>query len=255
MFSSKIGRSENPGRPVIDFHSHILPEMDDGSKNVEMSLAMLRESRRQGVDIILATPHFYGFRERPSEFLKRRTRAVKQLSGVLGQDVPALLTGAEVAFYSGLITLDGLSSLCVDGTDILLLEMPFSPWTGLELNVVSALCLDRKYRVVLVHLERFLPLQKDRHLVEQLLDLPLFVQVNAGELCSLRGRRQALGLFRSGRAQLLGSDCHNLDRRPPNLGLARTLLSRKLGQQCLEEIDACGRSLLGLDGGGSAHET
>ena len=44
---------------MIDFHSHILPGIDDGSKNTQMSLAMIEEEKKQGVHTIVATPHFY----------------------------------------------------------------------------------------------------------------------------------------------------------------------------------------------------
>ena len=49
---------------VIDFHSHILPGIDDGSKNVQMSLEMLKRASEQGVDVMLATSHFYASRHR-----------------------------------------------------------------------------------------------------------------------------------------------------------------------------------------------
>ena len=64
---------------MVDFHSHILPEMDDGSESVEMSLAMLRESRRQGVDLICSTSHFYADEEEPASFLARRGEAYARL--------------------------------------------------------------------------------------------------------------------------------------------------------------------------------
>ena len=44
---------------VIDFHSHVLPGIDDGSRNIETSIEMLRLSRNAGVDRMIATPHFY----------------------------------------------------------------------------------------------------------------------------------------------------------------------------------------------------
>lgn len=44
---------------VIDFHSHILPGIDDGSRNVETSIGMLRMCKEHGVDTMIATPHFY----------------------------------------------------------------------------------------------------------------------------------------------------------------------------------------------------
>ena len=44
---------------MIDWHSHVLPQMDDGSKSAEESLAMLKMQSEQGVDTVIATPHFY----------------------------------------------------------------------------------------------------------------------------------------------------------------------------------------------------
>ena len=53
----------------VDFHSHVVPGVDDGSKNTEMSLEMLRRMRRQGTDLVVATPHYYVGRTAPEEYL------------------------------------------------------------------------------------------------------------------------------------------------------------------------------------------
>lgn len=65
---------------VIDFHSHILPGIDDGSKNVQMSLEMLGRASEQGVDVMLATSHFYASRHRIEDFLEKRQRAYERLA-------------------------------------------------------------------------------------------------------------------------------------------------------------------------------
>ena len=64
---------------VIDFHSHTLPGIDDGSRNVVMSIEMLRLSAGQGVDVIAATPHFYAWKHRIGTFLERRKEALEAL--------------------------------------------------------------------------------------------------------------------------------------------------------------------------------
>ena len=51
----------------VDFHSHVVPGVDDGSKNTEMSLEMLRRMRRQGTDLVVATPHYYVGRTAPED--------------------------------------------------------------------------------------------------------------------------------------------------------------------------------------------
>ena len=222
---------------VVDCHSHILPKMDDGSKSVEMSLEMLRTSGQAGVDLMWATPHFYGYREHIDSFLARRQRAWDRLAPALTDDCPGIRLGAEVTLYSGLMDLEGLDRLCLDGSRILLLEMPFTQWGGMEFEAVASLCLDQEYQVVLAHFERFIGLQKDTRAMSRMLTLPLWVQVNAGSLCSFTTRRQAVSLFREGKAHFLGSDTHNMDRRPPNLMQGRGVLAKKLGEEFLEQLD------------------
>ena len=64
---------------TVDFHSHILPGIDDGSKSVEESLAMLRMAGEQGIECVVATPHFYPRYDSPKKFLARRAEAEAQL--------------------------------------------------------------------------------------------------------------------------------------------------------------------------------
>ena len=64
---------------MIDFHSHILPGIDDGSKSVEMSIKMLRREAQQGISRVVATPHFYPQTDNPERFLRRRAEAERIL--------------------------------------------------------------------------------------------------------------------------------------------------------------------------------
>ncbi len=238
---------------VIDFHSHILPGIDDGSRNSEMSLEMLRRMRESGVDLVIATPHFYGSRRTLEQFLERRSESARRLLEAIENTgaredrlVPEILLGAEVAFYSGLTRENDLDRLCISGTNTLLLEMPFSVWTDFELNEVSSLCLDRGLNVVIAHLERYVSFQP-KEMLQQLQRLPVYVQINAGTLLRWQGRRQWLRMFKDGEAKLLGSDAHNLTERAPNLAEGREVIKRKLGQEVLDNIDSCARSLISVE--------
>ena len=64
---------------MIDFHSHVLPGIDDGSDSVETSLRMLDMWRAQKIDCICATPHFYADEDDPESFLSRRSQAYSRL--------------------------------------------------------------------------------------------------------------------------------------------------------------------------------
>ena len=231
--------------PVIDFHTHILPKIDDGSRSTDMSLEMLHRIRAGGTDVIVATPHFYGNREDVSSFLSRRAKSYEELSEQLDGAVPHIILGAEVAFYSGLLSVD-YSKLCIAGTNTLLLEMPHSPWTDFELNTVSELCLNRGLHVVLAHWERYAEYQDNHTILSQIQELPVSIQINAGSLLPFRSRKKWLNMLAGDEAHLIGSDCHNINNRAPDLDKARAMIKKKLGEEVLQRIDRRSAELIGL---------
>lgn len=230
---------------VIDFHSHILPGIDDGSRDREMSEKMLEFSGKQGVNLMVATPHFYASRMTMDSFLRKRATAFDSIKNDAEKHRVGLLQGAEVAFFSGMSCADGLESLTIAGTMLLLLEMPFRSWSDGDIREVEKL-LDRGLTPVIAHMERFYPYQKDKRIIDELYALPVLVQVNAESLLNWRTKRLALKLFREGKTQLLGSDCHNLLSRPPNLTAGRNVIEKKLGVPYLERMDRLGEEMLKL---------
>ena len=221
---------------VVDLHTHILPKMDDGSGSVGTSLAMLRREAEQGVDAVCATSHYYAHHEGIGAFCARRAEALERLTSALTDDLPRVLPAAEVAYFSHMEEQD-LEPLCIRGTRTLMLEMPFTDWTDLQVETVEALVLDCRYQVVLVHPERFCFSKSNLHQLERLAQLPIGLQVNAGALLRWGTRRLALDLLQLTGTPLLGSDCHNLTSRPPNLKGGRAVIRRKLGEDFLNQMD------------------
>ena len=86
---------------IGDFHSHILPGVDDGSTSLEESLAMLTLEAEQGVRHVVATPHFYAHHDTPEAFLSRRAAAEAMLREALKDhpELPGFTVGAEVYFF------------------------------------------------------------------------------------------------------------------------------------------------------------
>ncbi|MBQ9155488.1 MAG: capsular polysaccharide biosynthesis protein [Eubacterium sp.] len=242
--------------PVIDFHSHILPGIDDGSKDVETSLRMLDMAASQGVDLMIATPHFYASRHRVEEFLPRREASWNRLKEGLAHHegkVPDILLGAEVAFFRGISQADKIGAMTVGDSDIMLLEMHFEPWTDRDIKEVRDLVLDRHFTIILAHLERYMDIGQNRRRYADLFDLPLYVQINAesisgGKLRDWRRRKTLINMFKDGQAHLLGSDCHGIHHRLPNLIAGRNALKEKLGEAYLKKLDERGSNLLGLKG-------
>lgn len=218
---------------MTDFHSHILPGLDDGSRCVEESLDMLRVSAEQGIACVAATPHFYAEENEPEEFLKRRAASEERLRAAWQSGLPELKLGAEVCFFEGISRCGGLDQLKLEGTQMLLLEMPFAHWGQRVLQEVQALQARPEMTVVLAHVERYLPWQ-DGETWERLLDWGVLNQCNAAFFLRWQTRHKALHMLRKGKIHLLGSDCHSMDTRPPRLGEALAVLGVR-GREILAE--------------------
>ena len=81
---------------IIDFHTHVLPGIDDGSCNVEESIALLRKEAEQGITHVIATPHFYPRYDTPEHFLERRAEAEAILREEMRQKIGEMLERYEV---------------------------------------------------------------------------------------------------------------------------------------------------------------
>lgn len=232
---------------VIDFHSHILPGIDDGSRGPEMSCKMLTKAATQKIDVMVATPHFYADQMRIEHFLEQRDAAYEKLMNChFREEDIRILCGAEVTLFPGMGSATDIDRLCIKGTRLMMVEMPFRAWSKSDLREVKQL-IHRGITPIIAHIERFLPLQRDKTYLEELMELPVYIQVNAEVFHDFWMRRRMVKLFQSGKAHLLGSDCHSLHRRPPNLDVGRSVLRQKLGQSALDEMDSLGAKLLKLE--------
>ena len=214
---------------VIDFHCHILPGFDDGSKNADMSLEMLRREKAQGVDRVILTSHFYRDREECDHFLKRRKIAYDRLRAAIredGGDFPELKLGAEVAMTRSLAYED-LRPLCVEGTNTLLLELPFQSM-GSWFKDVQSIINSNRVKVVLAHVERFRACL-DKKDFEQVMALPVTKQINTTSLIKdgFFLKMQLFKYVRDEQVHILGTDAHNLTSRPVNMGDAMEILRKK----------------------------
>lgn len=222
---------------MTDLHMHVLPGMDDGSRDAAMSVAMLERSAADGVDTVAATSHFYAAENDIPRFLARRRAAYGRLTEAMGgrEDLPRVLLGAEVLYFGGISAVDTLDELCLEGTDLLLLEMPFVPWPDRVLREVETIQRSG-LQVAAAHIERYLLIQP-RRTMEAFFDLGTFIQCNGSFFLSRRTARQAMRLLRQGRIHFLGSDAHNMTSRPPDLGQAVQAIGKKLGPQALDQLE------------------
>ena len=229
---------------MIDWHSHILPQVDDGSQSVKESIAMLDLLSEQGVKCVVATPHFLANEETIESFLKRRKDSYDALLKSVKSTHPRIFLGAEVKYYPGIARMDNLESLAIENTKILLLEMPMSKWTEYTVKELIEITGTRRLKLILAHIERYITLQK-KEVWKTLYENGIYMQVNASFFDRVWSRRKAFGLLDSGAIHFIGSDCHNLTSRPPNLVSAYSLIDKKFGTDYVIQMNGFGEKVLG----------
>lgn len=191
----------------IDFHAHILPGVDHGCDNISMASMQLKMALGEGLDRIVATPHYYPHLETIESFLKRREEGYKELIDHREERSIKIELGAEVLLFPGLERLQRLEELCIRDTNCLLVELPVD-YLELELfRTLKALKEDRCLNVVIAHVDRY-----TSETVNQLKNLNLNMQINAKSVCSLLKYKSLKHLIKSENMVALGSDMHGLNK-------------------------------------------
>ena len=223
---------------MTDFHSHILPGIDDGSGSTEESVAMLRMEAKQGIGCVVATPHFYARHDDPERFLTRRAAAMEQLQAAVVQQegLPRILLGAEVHYFPGMSDSEAIARLTIEKKRCILIEMPPAPWTPQMYRELEWVYTKQGLTPIIAHLDRYIGPFRTHGIPAQLEELPVLVQANASFFLKSSTASFALRLLRQGRIHLLGSDCHNLTDRAPNLGAAVQVIGRRMGDAAMEWI-------------------
>ena len=236
---------------MVDFHSHILPEMDDGSSSPEESLKMLEMSAWQGIDHIFATSHFYPDEEDPSSFLRRRAEAYGKLMAYIGglrerPEIPEIHLGAEIYYFPGISDCREIKDLEMGDTGLLLVEPPVMPFSSVMLDEIEAISDTLRRVPVLAHLDRYCRLLRDYSLFHLLAQRRILVQVNATFFLHPDKSAFAMDMLRRRMFQLIGSDCHNVTDRPPNIGFAAAKIRENNLQKDLAILSDNGYNVLTL---------
>lgn len=204
----------------IDFHSHILWNVDDGSLSKEMTLDMLSIAEEERVEYICATPHFIINEQEIAlkEYLERFQLLTKSYKGNIN-----IIPGLELYmdpklpeyYKKGMIF--GLNR-----EKYMLIELPMRDIPIYTRDVFYELSI-LGVRPILAHPERNLKIQQSPSLLMELLDDGVIAQMNAGSLMGVYGQaaKDSAELFvKNNMIHLLGSDAHNNQRRSPRMSKA-----------------------------------
>jgi protein-tyrosine phosphatase len=220
---------------MIDLHSHILFDLDDGALTLAESLAMAEIAARDGTQVIAATPHgpgssacrFYD----PTEI---RARVAKLNAALAAEHIPLeVVAGTEICYGAGVIERLKRGELLTYGdSKSILLELAQNTLPPGLNNVIFNLQV-AGFRIVLAHPERIVEVQQNPNLLLPLIERGVLMQITADALVGGQGERlrgTAETLLTHGMAHLIASDTHGVaPRRTPRLAPARERAAALVG--------------------------
>ena len=210
---------------MIDFHTHILPELDDGAETAEISLELIKQDMLQGVDKILFTPHYYGNKYSPERFLERRNESLELIRAKIPDSVE-VKCGAEIYFSEEEINSDSaLCKLAIEGTNYVLLELPFfGGWSEELWYRLSEFRFKTGYIPVIAHVERYEQIRKKPSLLTELIEIGCLMQCNTSSFVDVKSREMLLKMLEKNLVHCLGTDTHNLSSRAPDHAKAKEII-------------------------------
>lgn len=229
---------------MIDIHSHIVFDVDDGPQSRGESKVLLEEAYAQGVRTIVSTSHRRkGMFETPEDKIAANFREVKQLAQEIGPDL-TILYGAEI-YFSG----DALEKLEKDliprlnGTRYALIEFSMNtPYRDIHSALSKILLLG--ITPVIAHIERYHALENDEKRVKELINMGCYTQINSSSVLKpkLFGdahkfmKKRAAYFLEKNLVHVVASDMHNLDNRPPFMKEAYELITKKYGRDRARDL-------------------
>ena len=196
-----------PDMDIIDFHAHILPRADHGSSSTEVSITQINLAKAVGINRIVATPHFYPQQENLDTFISRRNSSYRRLKERFTEDYPEIKLGAEVLICDNIEQMPMLESLCIEGTKVLLIELPFLDFFDSYVYSVKSL-VQSGYTVVIAHADRYNPTD-----IEKLIRAGAYLQLNADSLCRWIIPKHLKKWLNHRSVVALGSDIHGSDKK------------------------------------------
>lgn len=173
---------------MIDFHSHILPNIDDGSKSYEETKNLLIEARNIGINKIVSTSHYALKCFEVPEY--KREQLIKELNEE--DDVPEIILGSEIFLtYNIIDLLKEYKASTINKTNYVLFELPLKEQFN-NLNHMINILKENEYRLILAHPERYNIIHKDFDLLYKLKENGILFQCNYGSILGLYGLKAQL---------------------------------------------------------------
>ena len=206
---------------MIDIHSHILFNIDDGAETLEDSVKLCRDAADNGVKLITATPHFFDYSHIRS-FVSERNHKISVLREILDEeDIPiSVAAGSELFLNDKVFSAGDLDALTINGSRYMLCEFPLGPFDIDRAPLWIDELVSRGYTPIVAHPERYIEFHRNLYIIDELLDREVVFQVNIDSLTGKNGeepQKMAVDMVMRKIALLIGSDAHDTEYRHTRL--------------------------------------
>ena len=232
---------------MIDFHSHIIPNVDDGSKSVEETFELLKEAKEAGFSGIISTSHYMeGYYETDAA---ERSVWIKAISENLGKkDIDLkLYLGNEVYITKNIINLlETGKATSINNSNYVLFEFPMNS-KPMDMYDIIYDMLECKIVPILAHPERYSFVQKDPNLIYDLIQKGVLMQSNYGSILGMYGEKAEIivrKLLKNNMVHFLGSDVHRVGSVYPRIQSSLKEIEDIVGEDKLDEISTVNPELV-----------
>lgn len=229
---------------MIDIHSHIVFDVDDGPKTLEESLSLIEESYRQGVRIIVSTSHRRkGMFETPEDIIFENFSIVKHEAEKRFEHLQ-ILYGGELYYTSDMLEKLKLKQIpTLNNTKFALIEFSMqTSWKDIHTALSNVLMLG--ITPVVAHIERYNALENQKERVKEIINMGCYTQINSSHILKQklfndkhkRFKKRARYFLEENLVHFVASDMHNLDVRPPFLAEAYKIICRDFGKERANQL-------------------
>lgn len=199
---------------MIDFHSHIIPEIDDGSRSIEETMLLLKEARKAGFTKIISTSHYVqGQYEFDEESRKQFLELIKMGADNLGINMEIDLGSEIYASYDIVELLKTHKASTINNTNYVLFELPMKEEIPNLKNIIYNL-LGNGYKPIIAHPERYQYVKENPNWLIEYIEIGVMFQANYGSVIGLYGKeaqRTVKQLLKNKMIHFLGSDIHRAE--------------------------------------------
>lgn len=215
---------------MIDTHIHMVPGVDDGAKNLEMSMNMVNYAMAQGVTGMILTPH-HNVPVFVSDEIDAQYALLKEEIKKQGLDFELHLGNEVHVNEESIAGLKMGKARTMGDSQYLLMELPFHHYYPFHESMLFDLQI-AGYSVILAHVERYHAFRRDETKLADLINKGFYGQITSRYVAETKSRKRAFRWIEEGYIHIIASDGHNITKRPPMMKDAFEVIESRYGREC-----------------------